>query len=184
ATGKEMARLDNNEPRVAMFPLSTAGVVWQLRGSTPTCIRWLDIGSGTEVARCTHDTSIAGVAVSRDGQKIATAGQNHTVYMWDVRSAMLVATLHGHDHGPESVSFSPDGKRLVSGGAYPDNTVRLWNVTTAEPIAVGRGHGNTILSVTFSPDGTRIASASSDQTVRIWDGMTGKPVAAPLKGHS
>ena len=33
-----------------------------------------------------------------------------------------------------SVAFSPDGKRIVSGGGYADNAVRLWDADTGQPI--------------------------------------------------
>jgi WD40 repeat protein len=183
ATGKPMFVLDNQEPDVAVVPFSTAGILQWFEGGVGSRIRLLNMTTGKEVARCVHDGPITDIAVSRDGRRIATAGEDRVVHLWDAQSGARVATLRGHETWVRSVCFSPDGRRLVSGGDYPDNTLRLWYVALAEPVAVMRGHGNRAGSVTFSPDGTRIASASWDQTVRLWDGTTGNPIST-LRGHS
>jgi WD40 repeat protein len=66
-----------------------------------------------------------------------------------------------------SAAFSPDGKRLVSGG-YLDSTVRVWDAETGRELRKCEGHTGAVLSVTFFPDGKRIASASADGSARIW----------------
>ncbi|MFN7899359.1 MAG: WD40 repeat domain-containing protein [Synechococcaceae cyanobacterium] len=43
-----------------------------------------------------------------------------------------IAALQGHTNSVNSVAFSPDGSRLVSGS--DDNTLRLWNAATGKPI--------------------------------------------------
>ena len=66
-----------------------------------------------------------------------------------------------------SVSFSPNGKRIVSGGA--DGTVRLWDVETGSILKTLTGHTGSIESVSFSPDGKMLASGSVDGTILLWD---------------
>src|SRR5262249_15566319 len=61
--------------------------------------------------------------------------------------------------------FSPDGKRLVSGGSY---NVRIWDAATMRllhqmPVS-GAGMG-----VQFTKDGTRLACATSLGYLHIWD---------------
>ena len=46
--------------------------------------------------------------------------------------------LSGHNDSVNSVSFSPDGKRLASGS--DDNTVKIWNPATGECLWMVRGH--------------------------------------------
>ena len=80
--------------------------------------------------------------------------------------------FEGHNGVVESVAFSPDGKRALSGS--DDGTMRLWNVETGEELRCFKGHTSWVRSVVFSPDGKRALSGSLDWTVRLWDVDTGK----------
>ena len=86
----------------------------------------------------------------------------------------IIITLTGHSGSVTSVSFSPDGSRIVSGSK--DSTVRVWDAVTGEVINTLTGHSGYVLSVSsFSPDGSRIVSSGSyDNTVRIWDALSGQ----------
>jgi uncharacterized protein with WD repeat len=91
-----------------------------------------------------------------------------------------VATLSGHGNSVESVTFSPDGKFLASGGY--DETVKVWEVGSWREVATLRGHGSVVESVTFSPDGKFLASGSYDETVKVWEVGSWREVAT-LRGH-
>jgi WD40 repeat protein len=64
----------------------------------------------------------------------------------------------GHTNYVSSVSFSPDGARIVSGSW--DYTVWMWDVATRQPLGeLLRGHISAISSASFSPDGARIVTS-------------------------
>ena len=70
----------------------------------------------------------------------------------------------GHTDAVHSVSFSPDGKYIASGGVLYDKTVKLWDVKTGKEIRTI----NTpflVLSVSFSPDGENIVGGGSSGLV-------------------
>lgn len=80
--------------------------------------------------------------------------------------------------GPvESVSFSPDGQRLLS--ASRDGTANVWDATTGRSLATVR-HGERVLQASYSPDGTRFVTASADGTARIWSATNGAALTASL----
>ncbi|KAG1867062.1 WD40-repeat-containing domain protein, partial [Suillus tomentosus] len=106
---------------------------------------------------------------------IASGSSDNTVRLWDAATGEPVGEpLEGHTDWVWSVSFSPDGTRIVSGSG--DKTVRLWDVATGQPLGEPlEGHTALVYSVSFSPDGTRIISGSSDKTVRMWSAVKLQP---------
>ncbi|MET8161709.1 WD40 repeat domain-containing protein [Sphaerisporangium sp. NPDC005289] len=135
-----------------------------------------------------HDGVVVDVAFSPDGTRIATAGDDGTVRLWDAGARKQIGAPLNEPDNDESavalgaVAFSPDGARLATAG--DDGAVHLWDVTNHQEIGTPRdGHDGTVDDVAFSPDGTRIATAGEDGTVRLWDATTRRQLGTPLKGH-
>jgi WD40 repeat protein len=83
----------------------------------------------------------------------------------------LSRTLPGHSSGVSSVTFSRDGRQLLSGSW--DGSLRLWDVETECTLQSIRGHSDDATSVVFVGDETILASASSDTTIKFWDADSG-----------
>jgi WD40 repeat protein len=67
------------------------------------------------------------VSFSPDGQRVATAGYDRTIRIWDARTGQEILILRGHTRQVSTVRILPDGHRLIS--ASVDQTIRLWDAT-------------------------------------------------------
>jgi WD40 repeat protein len=79
------------------------------------------------------------------------------------------------------VTFSPDGRRIVSGSA--DKTLKVWDARNGQEILSLQGHTGGIHSVAISPDGRHIVSGSEDGKLRVWASRAGQEVLC-LEGHT
>ncbi len=80
-------------------------------------------------------------------------------------------TFLGHTDNVNSVAFSADGKRIVSGS--DDNTVKVWDAVKGQEVLTLKGHTSEVSSVAISPDGKRIVSGSNDADGEVWDAPRG-----------
>jgi hypothetical protein len=75
------------------------------------------------------------------------------------------------------VSFSPDGKRILTGSG--DNTAKVWDAQTGQEVFSLKGHTNSVFSVAFSPDGKRVFAEDARGRILAWDAENGKLLADP-----
>ncbi|CAN0556536.1 unnamed protein product, partial [Ectocarpus sp. 12 AP-2014] len=86
------------------------------------------------------------VALSDDGEMLASCGNDHSVKVWSVHSGQCLHDLREHTHVVESVAFAPESaertlataagsagsgavrRRFVASGSR-DKTVKLWNAS-------------------------------------------------------
>lgn len=74
-----------------------------------------------------HSGRIEGLAASADGRFIATLGADGRARVWSTADFGEVATLIGHKGPVFAAVFTPDGERLITGGAE-DLSIRVWDL--------------------------------------------------------
>ncbi|MGE5464596.1 MAG: NACHT and WD repeat domain-containing protein, partial [Syntrophothermus sp.] len=79
-----------------------------------------------------HQKGIRSIAVSSDGNQLATGSDDSTIKIWNIQNGDLIRTLEGHTSWIGDLAFSPDGKTLLSGSF--DNTAIIWDLASGKPL--------------------------------------------------
>jgi WD40 repeat protein/DNA-binding SARP family transcriptional activator len=98
-----------------------------------------------------------------------------------IATSRILKTFSAHNGGIWTMTFSPDGSYLATGGQ--DKTLRLWDANTFKNKLTIPAHGADVDSIAYSPDGKQLVTSSDDGTAKLWDADTGQ-LLFELKGHT
>ncbi len=121
------------------------------------------------------------IAFSPDSKILASGGKWNRIALWNLRTSRQLKSFY-LDCCVWSLTFSPDGRTLISGG---DNGIVQWDLNTGERInfPTNPNHHKLILSVVISPNGELLASGSYDGSIILWDAKTLMPVGPPIDDY-
>lgn len=123
------------------------------------------------------------LSFSADGRRLAGAGQNRAVYMWDISgTAQPPQVLRGHSAPVTSLAFTPDGSQLFS--AAEDGVIQQWDVAQAKAGIMLNGGDKEIFCLACADDGRWLAAGGQGRTIQLWDlaKLEARPTAI-LRGH-
>ncbi|MBW4567109.1 MAG: WD40 repeat domain-containing protein [Tolypothrix carrinoi HA7290-LM1] len=107
---------------------------------------------------------------------ILASGSRGETKLWDLTKGELIGTLSEYQWSVSgvvdevnSLTFSPDGQTLVSGGA--DSTIKIWHSGAVDLIDILHKHNGMVRCVAFTPDGRMLATGGDDRKILFWDLM-------------
>jgi WD40 repeat protein/serine/threonine protein kinase len=111
---------------------------------------------------------------SPDGSRIASAGADGVVRLWDTSGEPRAAWTE-HEAMVMGLCFSPDFRFVASVGF--DGALIIWEAQSGAvrhrlPI------GDRMLAVACAPDSRHVVSGGYDRVIRLWDAISGKLVRA------
>ena len=160
-----------------------SGTIFSPDGQTLTIgyvdggIEIYDLTTGLRVGSQAQDRHMAfiwAIEFHPSGDRLFTCSHDHTIRIWDAKTATCLGALSAHHAEVSGLVCSPDGQLLVS--TSHDQTVRFWNAMTGECLKVLQGHRANVWDAAFSPDGEILATVSFDHTIRLWEVRTGRPL--------
>jgi WD40 repeat protein/serine/threonine protein kinase len=136
-------------------------------------LRIWDLTHGNEMMSLQAEGEFGCCAVSPSGRRIVASSVDGKIKVWDADTGGELMTLNGHRYGTFSVTYSPDGRYIVSGGSDGDRHITIWDAETGAQVRTLDGHDSGVWSLAISPDGRRIVSGGRDRMVKIWDATNG-----------
>jgi WD40 repeat protein len=161
---------------VAVFPDMRRMVT----GSDDKTLRLWDLKTGIVLKKMEgHSSRVLTLAVSRDGQIIASGDDGGEIIAWHGETGeSLTKPIKAHSYHMSSMDFSPDGTVLAT--VSDDGMTKFWCTKTWQmqgvPIECGA------YCIRYSPSGQLLAIATNDN-IQIYNPGTRERVAA-LKGHT
>jgi WD40 repeat protein len=172
-TGSEKKRLSGSSAQV-MSLVFTADGQELAAGCGDNVVRLWDVATGEAHTIHGHEKAVFPVALSPDGNRLASSGFDGTTRIVDAREGKLTRKI---EESSESLASSPDGKTLACGKS---GRVVLCDFATGDEVRslAMPGTGERICGLAFSRDGKLVVAGSDDAKVAIFEAATGKLVRA------
>lgn len=122
------------------------------------------------------------LAFSPGGDRLASAAEGGTLWLWDVEREKVLRSWQGHEDNVWSLAISPDGRLLAS--ASEDGRIGLWDPRSGELVRQLGPLEGPVNALAFAPNGAFLASGGNDGMVYLWDVQAGEQALVTVPGHS
>jgi WD40 repeat protein len=146
----------------------------RLRNLAPALLK--DLATGAERTQTLDFSDVEDAAFSPDGRRVAGASSFGGASLWQM-PGLQGAALPAFAECTFSVCFSPDGRRLATGGTGQD-AVTLWDVESGQAVLSLKGLDSMFWPTAFSPDGNIIGSMNFRGVLHLWRAPSWDQIAA------
>jgi tRNA A-37 threonylcarbamoyl transferase component Bud32/ribosomal protein S27E len=206
-TGEVRATLRGHRGKIASVAFSQNGRVAMTVGDDRTVRLWETSNGQARAVTTRHPAKIEKALLSPGGERLLTicheAGSGRyddlndkaTVTLWDSATGRRINDLVGHAGHVNDAVFSPDGQKLLTGGA--DKTARLSSADDGSLLATLQGHTGAVIGVAVSAEGQIVATLDEAMTrdelsrqeqlvhrVRWWDVRQSLQIGPPCMSGS
>jgi WD40 repeat protein len=164
---------------LALLVLGVLAGFWLARqrvpSAPPVAVAGKPIGAKLMHTLSAHSDGVKELAYSPDGSRLASAGADGRLIVWNTLTHNAVATLTAHHDSVMSVAFAPNGKLFASGSWSGE--VILWDSAKREPLmAPIAAHEGSVDDIAFNAGATLMATSSSRDggKIKVWDVPSGK----------
>lgn len=152
--------------------------------------RLWDVATGQKVATLKSTESESKpdfVAITPDRRMIVTSGFG-AAHLWDADNGKLVGTL---DDLTGTVSFSPDGKKILASGCIKRTSIgcyhhaAIWDLATRQRILTFDSPTDEYIGLGWSGDASKVVTSVRHKQASIWNANNGRLITTvPLgKDH-
>jgi WD40 repeat protein len=150
-----------------------------ISGDADGMVRLLDLGeSGLSTRLPGHAGAVTSIAVDHDNHTAASASEDQTVRLWDLRTGRFLDLLECEPNRPgtdqwifSAVSWSPDGGLIATGDSV--GQVHVWDPNARFPLKSFKAHHGYVTSLDWAKDGRILVAGGDDGTIRAWDADNG-----------
>lgn len=153
-----------------------------VRDNAGRSIKYSDLTTAKEVIK--PPVKINSIDLSSDGKKLAGAGENGVLYIWDIANNYTVTEINLRTRGNThltAVSWHPKAEQLITGDT--DGLLRIVSTVSNTVIKNLPGHEGPIEQIKYNHGASFFASASKDKSVRLWNLNKLNVQPIQLKGH-
>ena len=129
-----------------------------------------------------HINSVTDIVFSPDGSKFISGSLSkkdntcNNLFVWDTKTGKRILKLKVNPEYISTISFSPDGKQILTSGNSDKNNLAVWDAQTGAMVFNLIDYASAI-AVGFTPDGKKIISVDREfetTDMTVWNAQTGE----------